>query len=102
MSKNYHQALDDANKAIEIDPEFSIANFRRGRALASLDKLQDAIKDFDKAIKLDPMFSWSFLHRGYTFLKLGKTEQALEDLKKAASLGNNDAQTYLKKKGIQW
>jgi hypothetical protein len=35
-------------------------------------------------------------------LKLGKADQALEDLKKAASLGNNDAQNYLKKKGIQW
>jgi adenylate cyclase len=102
MLKNYDQALEDANKAIKLDPEFSYANFRRGMALASLNKLQDAIKDFDKAIKLDPTSSWSFLHRGYTFLKLGRTEQALEDLKKAANLGNNDAQTYLKKKGIQW
>ena len=32
--------------------------------------------------------------------KLGVTD--LEDLKKAASLGNNDAQSYLNKKGIQW
>ena len=102
MSKKYHESLEDANKAIEIDPEFPNAYFRRGMALASLNKFQDAIKDFDKAIELDPMFSLPFLHRGYAFLKLGKTEQALEDLKKAASLGNNDAQTYLKKKGIQW
>ena len=102
MLKNYHQAFDDANKAIELAPKFSYACFRRGMALASLNKFQDAIKDFDKAIELDPMFSWSFLHRGYTFLKLGKTEQALEDFKKAASLGNNEAQNYLKKKGIQW
>jgi tetratricopeptide (TPR) repeat protein len=102
MLKNYNQALEDANKAIEIDPEFSAAYFRRGRALASLNKFQDAIKDFDKAIELDPTSSWSFLHRGYTLLKLNKTEQALEDLKKAANLGNNDAQNYLKKKGIQW
>jgi tetratricopeptide (TPR) repeat protein len=67
-----------------------------------LNKSQDAIKDFDKSIELNPTFSLSYLQRGYTFLKLGKTEQALEDLKKAASLGNDDAQTYLKKKGIQW
>jgi tetratricopeptide (TPR) repeat protein len=102
MLKNYHKALEDANKAIELAPEFSVAYFRRGMALASLNKFQDAIKDFDKAIELDPTFSWSFLHRGYVFLKLDKTEQALEDLKRAANLGNNDAQSYLKKKGIQW
>jgi len=102
MLKNYHQALGDANKAIELDPEFSVAYFRRGRALTALNNIQDAVKSYDKAIKLDPTFSWSFLQRGYVFLKLGQNEQALEDLKKAANLGNNDAQSYLKKKGIQW
>ena len=102
MLKKYHQALDDANKAVEIAPKFSTAYFRRGMAFASLNKFEDAIKDYDKAIELDPMFSWSFLSRGYTFLKLGKTEQALEDLKRAARLGNNNAQSYLQKKGIQW
>ncbi len=102
MLKDYHKALEDANKAIELDPEFSTAYFRRGRALASLNNLQDAVKSYDKAIELDPTFSWSFLHRGYALLKLGKNEQAMEDFKKAANLGNNDAQSYLKKKGIQW
>ena len=100
--KNYHRALDDASKAIECNPEISIGYFRRGRALVSLNKFQDAIKDFDKSIELDPTFSWSLLQRGYTYLKLDKTKQALEDLKKAASLGNNDAQTFLKRKGVQW
>ena len=102
MLKNYPQALDDANRAIELDPKLPQAHFRRGRALASTNNLQDAVKSFDEAVQLDPTFSWSFLQRGYTFLKLGKTEQALEDLKRAASLGNNDAQSYIKKKGIQW
>jgi Flp pilus assembly protein TadD len=67
-----------------------------------LNKSQDAINDFDKAIKLDPTFSRPYLFRGFALLKLGQTEQALGDFKKAASLGDNDAQNYLKKKGIQW
>jgi len=102
MLKNYHESLKDANKAIELAPGFSNAYFRRGMALASLNKPQDAIKDFDKAVELDPTFSRSNLFRGFTLLKLGKNEQALGDFKKAASLGDNDAQDYLKKKGIQW
>jgi adenylate cyclase len=102
MLKKYHQSLDDANKAIEIDPEFSVGYFRRGMALASLNKSQDAIKDFDKAIKFNPTFSRPYLFRGHTLLKLGQKERALEDFKKAANLGDNDAQDYLKKKGIQW
>jgi tetratricopeptide (TPR) repeat protein len=102
MLKNYRQALEDANKAIELDPEFSDAYFRRGRALSSLNNVHDAIKDFDKAIELDPTFGRFFLYRGYALLKLNKTEQGLEDLKKAASLGNDEAQSYLKKKRIPW
>ncbi len=81
---------------------FQTAYFRKGRALALLNNLQDAVRSYEKAIELDPTYSWSFLHRGYVFLKLGKNEQAMEDFKKAAGLGNNDAQSYLKKKGIQW
>ena len=100
--KNYPQALADANKAIDLAPKLPNAYFHRGKALAASNKYQDAIGDFDRAIKLDPMFSWSFLHRGYALLKLDKAEQALEDFKRAASLGNGEAQRYLKGKGIQW
>jgi tetratricopeptide (TPR) repeat protein len=67
-----------------------------------LGKIQDALKDYDRAIKLDPMFSGSFLFRANAYLKLNKTEQALEDFKRAANLGNDAAQNYLRKKGIQW
>lgn len=101
MLKDYQKALEDANKAIDLDPEFSTAYFRKGRALALLNDFQEAVKSYDKAIELDPTYSWSFLYRGYAFLKIGRNEQAMEDFKKAASLGNNDAQNYLKKKGIQ-
>jgi tetratricopeptide (TPR) repeat protein len=100
--KKYPQALEDANKAIMINPKLFGAYFNRGRALASLNNYQDAIAAFDKAIELAPMFSRSFLDRGNVFLKLGKIEQAIEDFKKAARFGDDQAQTYLKNKGIRW
>ena len=98
----HQRALEDANKAIELAPRLAFAYFNRGRSLASLNNIQDALKDYDRAIELDPMYSWYFVFRANAFLKLNKTEQALEDFKKAASLGNDVAQDYLKKKGIQW
>jgi hypothetical protein len=45
---------------------------------------------------------FSYFVSAYAFLKLNKTEQALEDFKRAASLGNEMAQDYLRKKGIRW
>jgi len=76
--------------------------FKKGYALRYKEKDdQEALKAFDKAIELDPRISASFLQRGHTLLKLNKKEQALEDIKKAASLGNKQAQDYLRRKGIQ-
>jgi Tfp pilus assembly protein PilF len=66
-----------------------------------LNNIQDAIKNFDKAIELDPEFSWNFLQRGHAFLKIGERDRAAQDFKKAANMGNEQAQAYLQKKGIQ-
>ena len=98
--KKYQQALEDANKAIELAPKLSTGYFWRGRAHASLNNFRDAIRDFDKAIEFNPTYSWSFFHRGYALLKINKTEEAAEDFKRAASLGNKEAENYLKRKGI--
>ena len=99
--KTYPQGLEDANKAIELDPNLYYSYFHRGRSLAALGNYQGAVEDYNQTIRLNPTFSWSFLFRGIAFMKLGKEDQALKDFKKAASLGNSEAQSYLKKNGIQ-
>jgi len=100
--KTYHQGLEDAQKAIELDPNLYYSYYHRGRSLAALGNYQGAVEDYNQTIRLNPIFSWSFFFRGIAFMKLGKEDQALEDFKKAASLGNREAQSSLKKKGIQW
>ncbi|NPU86266.1 MAG: hypothetical protein HPY65_17440 [Syntrophaceae bacterium] len=52
-------------------------------------------------MEFDPTFSWAFLQRGRALLKLGKKEQAIESMKKAAELGNHQAQSFLRKRGLQ-
>lgn len=102
MLKNYRQALKDADKAIELDSKMPGAYFRRGRALVSLNETEEAVRSFGKAIQLDPTDSGYFWNRGRAFLKLNKKELAMEDIRKAASMGNDLAREYLKKKGISW
>lgn len=99
--KDFSQALQDADEAVGLDPKLPHAYHHRGKAHDALKHYQDAIRNFDKAIELYPTFASSFFNRGRVFLKLDKREQALEDFKRAASLGNDEAQIYLKKKGIR-
>lgn len=52
--ENFGSAILDAERAIEINPTFSKAFYRRGAAHAALMKFQLALKDFQTAHKLQP------------------------------------------------
>ena len=50
----YGSAIEDATKAIECDPKFIKAYYRRGAALFALSKLKDARKDFQQVVRIHP------------------------------------------------
>lgn len=52
--ENYGIAIIDSKAAIELDPTFIKAYYRRGCAYFALNQLASAIKDFKKVCKLHP------------------------------------------------
>jgi len=52
--KNYTQAVEDVNRAIDLDPKNAKAYFRKGVACFSLDEFETAKKAFEKGQELDP------------------------------------------------
>lgn len=52
--KQYYQALDDCNKAIELDDKYCKAYFRRGKALRGLFRFSLALKDFNRVLTFEP------------------------------------------------
>lgn len=52
--ENYGIAIIDAKAAIDIDPTYIKAYYRRGCAYFALNHLSDAIKDFKKVCKIVP------------------------------------------------
>jgi serine/threonine-protein phosphatase 5 len=52
--ENYGLAMTDATAAIESDPKYAKAYYRRGSAQFALDHLKDARKDFRKVCQLQP------------------------------------------------
>src|SRR5436190_1431713 len=59
--KKYLPALDDFNKAIELDPKLAEAYYHRG--MVQLEK-EKAIADYSKAIELKPDYAEAYFQRG--------------------------------------
>ena len=84
-------ALDEINKAIELDPKLATAYLSRGvgnyympaQFGGGADK---AIGDFQKALQLDPKLSDAYLWMGIAYRKLNKTPEAGAALAKALQL----------------
>ncbi len=50
---NHQFAVNDFNSAIEIDPNFSEAYYRRGISKLKSRRYHEAIEDFRKSLELD-------------------------------------------------
>lgn len=88
--KEYQNAVEDANKGIEIDPRNAVAWNNRGSSKNELNKYEDAIIDLNEAIRLNPQSYTSWSIRGNSKNNLGKYEDAIVDLNEAIRLNPQD------------
>ncbi len=92
-------AVNDYNKAIELNPKDAVAYLNRGRAYHNKTNYDLAIADFDKVIELNPKETSAYLNRGNAFEKKGNAQQAIGDYKKVVELDatNEPAKNNLKR-----
>ena len=86
---HHAKALQDYNKAIELDPIDSLAYNYRGNLYNSTGQSDKALLDYNKAIELDPNL--------FTTHNLKDAEKALSDYNKAIELNPNDSLAYNKR-----
>jgi tetratricopeptide (TPR) repeat protein len=86
--KQYDKAIEDYNRAIELDPQYASAYRSRGSAYRIKKDYNEAVTDYDKAIELNPSAS-VYNGRGFTFLEWGKYTEAEKDIRKALELDPN-------------
>ena len=60
-------AIEDYNKAIELDPGFAEAWTERGKAYHDKGEVDQAIEDYNKAIQLNPELADSYTCRGLIY-----------------------------------
>lgn len=80
------QAMEDCNRAIELNAEN--ASFHDSRAWLRLRRgeLQEALLDYERALQLHPQLAWSLYGRGLVRQRLGEAAGGQADLEAARRL----------------
>jgi Tfp pilus assembly protein PilF len=93
----WQQAIQNYDKAIELDPSDANIYRYRGRCYRSYGQYEKAIHNFDMAIKLNPKITAAFWERGIIYANSKNHERAIEDYNKATELDPGNAWVYLAK-----
>ncbi|MGC8940987.1 MAG: tetratricopeptide repeat protein, partial [Candidatus Nanoarchaeia archaeon] len=80
------KAIQDFNKALELDPNFVEAYNNRGIAYAYKGEFDKAMQDWNKALELDPKYANAYYNRGIAYANKGEFNKAMQDLNKAREL----------------
>jgi tetratricopeptide (TPR) repeat protein len=84
--REYDGALQDLNRAIELDKEYAWAIGSRGLTYQLMGQYESALADLTRAIQLDEKSAWAITNRGQTYRLMGQYESALADLTRAIQL----------------
>ncbi|MRR54268.1 MAG: tetratricopeptide repeat protein [Deltaproteobacteria bacterium] len=85
-SGEYHKAIKEFGKAINLNPKDANAYKNRGTANLNQGNYQQAINDFTDAINLNPEFAEAYHGRGVANEKMGKKQLAINDFNKTVEI----------------
>jgi len=80
------QALEDFNRAIDIDPQKSAGYLGRGNTLNIMGLYAEAIEDYNKVIEITPKIAEAYINRASANSHLGEYEKAIADYEKGLEL----------------
>jgi len=97
VQKMYHEALDEYDTAVALDPYNSIAWNKLGVAHMRTGRYDDAVLAFEKAIDLDPFYSVAWTNLGDSLATLGKHQEAIRAYDRALGINQRDIYALLLK-----
>ncbi len=93
----YLQAINDINKAIELDSQNAEYWNEKGAIHLRLNQMEEAVKALRQTIKLNAKHAGAHRMLGYCLIHLKNKKEGMENLKKAQELGDTVAGQLIKK-----
>ncbi len=81
--RRYNLAMEDYNRAIRVQPDYSGAYYGRGSVYFMRGQCVAAIIEYNLVIELDPGFALAYYQRGSAYDQLGYYKQAFADYGRA-------------------
>ena len=75
LELDFEEAIEEYDKAIELDPNDPDYHNNKGVALYELHRYEEAIEEFDKAIELDPSNPSYYYYKGLAQEKLNQNSK---------------------------
>ena len=91
---NIELALEDYNKAIEINPNYVHVNFNRGLVYHNQGNIQLALEDYNKSIKIDSNYTDAYNNIGSIYYEQGKNKLALKNFNRVIKMNPRYAGVY--------
>lgn len=95
--KMYQQAINDINKAVELDPNNVAYWIEKGSIHLRVNQVEEAIKTLSQAVTMDPENAPAYRMLGYAQIKHNEKDQGIANLQKAKELGDEVADGLLQK-----
>ena len=93
----YQQAINDINKAVELDPNNVTYWIEKGGIHIRVNQAAEAIQALTRAIKMDPENAPAYRMLGYAQIQNKEKDKGLANLQKAKDLGDEVADGLLQK-----
>lgn len=94
---NYKKAIEDFDKAIELDPKNAEIYNERAAAKHGLKDYSWAIADYSTSIELEPTNARTYNSRWLWELYINQKEAGCADLKKAATMWYDSSKSIMEK-----
>ncbi|MEV7734999.1 tetratricopeptide repeat protein [Streptomyces sp. NPDC088921] len=88
--QEYAQALEEYDRALELDPEQPLAHYGRGVTHQLLDDYPAALAALDRAAELAPDSGWILAERAETYRLASRLDEADADFSRAVALDPTD------------
>jgi tetratricopeptide (TPR) repeat protein/pSer/pThr/pTyr-binding forkhead associated (FHA) protein len=80
------EAVCCCDKALAIEPQYTVAWSNKGASLDNLGRTEEAIVCFDKALEIDPRHTYAWNGKGACLISLNRCEEAISSYDKALEI----------------